>query len=140
VTPRTLAWRADSPFWLDVAAFGELAGDDPEALAGAAALYRGELLEGLDDEWLAEDRERLHRRCLQALERLVALLGERGDHAGAIPYAERLLRQDPLQEAAWRTLMGLHDARGDRARALQATGRPLLLVADDLQWADRETL
>ena len=23
VTPRTLAWRADSPFWLDVAAFEE---------------------------------------------------------------------------------------------------------------------
>ena len=118
VTPRTLAWRADPPFWLDVAAFEELADGDPEALAGAVALYRGDLLEGLDDEWLAEDRERLRRRCLQALERLVALLAERGDHAGAIPYAERLLRQDPLQEAAWRTLMGLHDARGDRARAL----------------------
>jgi DNA-binding SARP family transcriptional activator len=120
VTPRTLAWRADSPFWLDVAAFEELADGDPEALAGAVALYRGDLLEGLDDEWLAEGRERLRRRCLQALERLVALLAERGDHAGAIPYAERLLRQDPLQEAAWRTLMGLHDARGDRARALHA--------------------
>ncbi len=39
---------------------------------------------------------------------------------GRSRYAERLLREDPLREATYRLLMRLHDARGDRARALRA--------------------
>ena len=48
----------------------------------------------------------------------MAQLGARGDHAEAILHAERLLRHDPLHEPTYRTLMALHDARGDRARAV----------------------
>jgi DNA-binding SARP family transcriptional activator len=75
VTPRALRWREDAPCWLDVAAF-EAAADRDElpALREAAALYRGDLLESGYDEWLMEERERLRRRHLQALERLVELL------------------------------------------------------------------
>src|SRR5262249_1332152 len=39
--------------------------------------------------------------------------------SGAIGYAERLLRHDPLHEETYRLLMRLHDARGDRARAVR---------------------
>ena len=127
VTQRTLRWRADAPCWLDVAAFEESAAraereaDDGavDALRVAVELYRGDLLEGADDEWLVDERDRLRRRFLQALERLAALLGASGDHARAIPYAERLLQHEPLHEQTYRLLMGLHDARGDRARALR---------------------
>jgi DNA-binding SARP family transcriptional activator len=125
VTPRTLHWRPDGPFWLDVAAFqGALSRADGEADGGVAALreavelYRGDLLEGSQDEWLLPEREDFRRRFVQAMERLVALLGARGDHAEAIVHAERLLRHDPLHEPTYRALMALHDARGDRARAL----------------------
>jgi DNA-binding SARP family transcriptional activator len=90
------------------------------ALREAAELYRGDLLESGYDEWLLEERERLRRRWLQALERLVELLEARGEPAQAVGHAERLLRADPLREATYRTLMRLHDARGDRARALRA--------------------
>jgi Bacterial transcriptional activator domain len=82
VTPRTLHWRPDGPFWLDVAAFqGALSRADGEADGGVAALreavelYRGDLLEGSQDEWLLPEREDFRRRFVQAMERLVALLG-----------------------------------------------------------------
>jgi DNA-binding SARP family transcriptional activator len=127
VTPRTLRWRAEATGWLDVAAFeAALARADREADGGlaalreAVALYRGDLLEGRHDEWLLGERERLRQRFLGALERLAALLEARGELADAVGHAERLLREDPLREDAHRLLMRLHDARGDRARALRA--------------------
>ncbi|MBX6363449.1 MAG: AAA family ATPase [Gemmatimonadetes bacterium] len=126
-TPRTLRWRADAPFRLDVAAFERAAaagaagtGDAAlDALRTAADLYAGDLLEGAYDEWLDAPRDRLRRRYYEVLERLAAALEARGDHAAAIHYAERLLRHDPLDEGAYRRLMRLHAARGDRARALR---------------------
>jgi DNA-binding SARP family transcriptional activator/TPR repeat protein len=127
VTSRTLRWRADAPFWLDVAALEEsLSRAESEATDGGLAalreaveLYTEDLLEGSYDEWILEERERLRQRYLEALERLSALLEARGDNAEAIMFAERLMRHDPLREATYRLLMRLHDARGDRARALR---------------------
>lgn len=127
VTPRTLQWRMDAPCWFDVAAFEEwlsLADRDVgdsglAALRRAVELYTGDLLEGCYDEWILEERERLRQRYLEALGRLTAALEARGDHAQAIQYAERLLLQDPLREETYRLVMRLHDARGDRARAVR---------------------
>src|SRR5687768_13309173 len=58
VTPRTLQWRADAPFWLDVAVFEQsIANAEREdadgvlaALRDAVELYTGDLLEGCYDE------------------------------------------------------------------------------------------
>ena len=63
---------------VDVLAFERLARRaDPEALQQAAALYRGNLLEGLGvsetpfEEWLREERERLRELALETLARLL---------------------------------------------------------------------
>ena len=117
VTARTLRWRPDAPMWLDVAAFEDAL--DRGALSEAADLYTGELLQGSYDDWLLGERARLHQRFVDALDRLSAMHEEQGEHAEAIGHAERLLRADPLREETWRRLMRLHDARGDRARALR---------------------
>jgi DNA-binding SARP family transcriptional activator len=107
VTQRTLRWRDDAPWWLDVAAFEDAldradrdgqAGQAVGALQEAAELYGGDLLQSGYDEWLLEERERLRRRYLEALERLAELLEAGGEHARAIGHAERLLREDPLRE------------------------------------------
>ncbi|MDQ4030150.1 MAG: AAA family ATPase, partial [Actinomycetota bacterium] len=127
VTSRTLQWRADAPFELDVALFEEaLARVEREqgdallaALREAVDTYAGDLLEGSYDDWVLEQREGLRQQYLEAVERLALLLEERGEPAHAVPYAERLLRHDPLREDTYRLLMRLHDARGDRARALR---------------------
>jgi DNA-binding SARP family transcriptional activator len=127
VTTRTLQWRADAPLRLDVTTFEralaraeEEGADVAGALAEAVDTYGGDLLAGCYDEWLLEERERLRQRYLDALERLAGVLAEGGDHARAIPYAERLARHDPLREETCRLLMRLHGARGDRGRAQRA--------------------
>jgi DNA-binding SARP family transcriptional activator len=124
VTAQTLAWHGS---WTDVAAF-ESALDAADAASGAdraarlreaADLYTGDLLSGWYDDWLLADRDRLRRRALAALTATVSLAEAHGDGETAIRYAERARALDPLDEAAYRTLMRLHDARGDRARALR---------------------
>ena len=117
VGSRTLQWRADAPLWLDVAVFEQALAEG--RLEAAVEAYSGDLVEGSYDDWLLEERERLRDLHLDALERLARELDERGQWAAAIRYAERLVRQDPLREEAYRQLMRLHDRCGDRARALR---------------------
>ncbi|GIW04091.1 MAG: hypothetical protein KatS3mg059_0711 [Thermomicrobiales bacterium] len=127
VTPRTLRWRAEASFWLDVIAFDHAIARSEQAnisealaaLRHAVALYTGDLLEGWYDEWLLGEREHYRQRYLAALERLTTLLEASGDYGDAIVYAERLLQHDPLREETYQLLMRLYDARGDRARALR---------------------
>jgi DNA-binding SARP family transcriptional activator len=73
VTARTVRWRPESPVPLDVAGFERMldapsANDDTrrEALRTAVALYAGDLLDGSDDEWLREERERLRTAAARA--------------------------------------------------------------------------
>src|SRR5215203_436184 len=125
VTSRTLRWRPDAPLWLDVSAFeaaatsGERTTEEElAALQVAVSLYRGDLLEGSYDEWILAERERLRARYVDVLARLTTLLEARGDLAGATRFAEELVRRDSLSEEAYRQLIRLHDAAGDRARAI----------------------
>jgi DNA-binding SARP family transcriptional activator len=124
----TMQWRADAPCWLDVAVFedhlaqAQTAVHDNEQLhhlAQAVSLYGGDLLPGFYSDWLLAERELLAQGYLDALERLAALLEQRCSYREALGYARRLVRADPLHEAAYRRLMDLHLALGDRASALR---------------------
>jgi len=128
ITPQTLQWRSTGDSWLDVAAFEQLiataqTGSDERAriaaLRDAVRLYTGELLAGWYDEWVLTARDRLQQQYAQLLERLVTALEACGETSEAISYAEELLHHDPLNEEAYRLLMRLYTARGDRARALR---------------------
>ncbi|MGD9528376.1 MAG: AAA family ATPase [Pseudonocardia sp.] len=114
VTTKALCWRGE--VWLDVAEFERLldAGHPEEAVE----IHAGELLDGCDDEWLRPERDRLRARLGEALAVVVERAEGRGDLAAALAHAERLRGADPLREATYRLLMRLHDARGERARAL----------------------
>lgn len=129
VTPRTLRWRADQPVWIDAVEFEAAVAraEDAEvdaqervvALRRAVGLYRGDLLEGCYDEWLVAKRERFRDQYRSALQRLTGLLARRRDDAEAIRFGRELLRCDPLQEDAYRLLMRIYDAAGDRAGAVR---------------------
>ena len=137
ITPRTLRWRPDAAYWLDTAAFEDLlargaglptppgeagnggAADRRAALEQAVEIYRGDLLEGCDEGWLTDERDRLRNLLLEALTELAGLFEAAGQFTEAISHVERLLRGHPLHEDAYRRLMRLHDARGDHARALR---------------------
>jgi DNA-binding SARP family transcriptional activator/predicted ATPase len=127
----TLYWQSDAAFSLDVADFARAlaTADAAERVANPAAmraaleqavsLYRGDLLPSCYDEWIAPERDRLYEQQLKALERLVRILEDQREYATAIPYAQRLLRHDPLDEDSYLHLMRLHSLNNDRAGALR---------------------
>jgi DNA-binding SARP family transcriptional activator/tetratricopeptide (TPR) repeat protein len=121
---RSVQWRDDGGADVDVVQFERSAeaglhDDDEGALAAAADLYRGDLLGSCYDDWLAGERARLHGIARAVLGRLVARCTLRGDAAGAIDVAERLLRSEPLDESVYRLLIDLHVGAGDRVRAVR---------------------
>jgi DNA-binding SARP family transcriptional activator len=66
--------------WIDVREFDRLADMDPDA---ALELCRGELFEGLADEWALSARERHRERVIGLLERLAQAAEARGEVRGA---------------------------------------------------------
>jgi DNA-binding SARP family transcriptional activator len=111
---------------VDVAAFEQrVAEGSPAALKEAAALYQGDLLEGLSvseppfEEWLLAERERLRELAIEALAKLLAHQTEAESSERAIQTAVKLLALDPLQEAVHRALMRLYVRQGRRAAALR---------------------
>jgi DNA-binding SARP family transcriptional activator/predicted ATPase len=124
----TVSWRPDAAFQLDVAEFeralaeadtAEREDDQCAGLERAAQLYRANLLPSCYDDWIVPERERLRLRYQQALARLIRLLETRRDYTAAIRHAQRLLRDDPIDEAASRDLMRLLALNSDRAGALR---------------------
>jgi DNA-binding SARP family transcriptional activator len=128
---QTLHWRPDAQCSLDVNHFDSALDQAKRALQvrdlaasrvaleRAVALYTGDLLPSCYDDWIMPLREELRQAYLSALERLVDLLEEARDYAGAIANGQRLLRHDPLHEATYRRLIRLHALDGNRAGALR---------------------
>ena len=111
---------------VDVAAFERLLADGGiAALEQATALYRGELLDGLQprapdfEDWLLVERQRLRRLTLEALATLTMQSAAQGAWDRAATAAARLLALDPLHEGASRVLMQMHADRGERSQALK---------------------
>src|SRR5262249_24975558 len=110
---------------VDACEFEQLAtSDDLEALGRAAALYKGDLLEGISpgstqfEEWLRGQRERLHQLALEVVAKPLAHQMKLEATEPAIQTALRLLSLDPLQEVTHRALMRLYAQKGRRAAAL----------------------
>jgi DNA-binding SARP family transcriptional activator/tetratricopeptide (TPR) repeat protein len=125
-TAQTLALRE---FTSDVTAFDAADGTDDRA---AVDRYTGDLMEGCYDEWLTAERDEYRRRVTAALSRLVPRLEQRGELDAALRYAERARTLDRLAEAPYRALMRLHDAHGDRARAVRVYHECVTMLEDEL--------
>lgn len=98
--------RAGPELWVDVEQFERLAAqDDPEAAQAAAALYRGELLPELFDDWLVVRRAALHERLVAGLLRVGASAEASDALDRALTAYQRAAQADPLDEDAVR---GLH--------------------------------
>jgi DNA-binding SARP family transcriptional activator len=121
---RTIRWRPDGPFRLDVAAFEgaiEYAGGrDIEALRAAVAMYKGDLLPSIYDDWIAPYRDRLRGLILRTLETLAARLEDRREYRAAMEQMGRLVAIDPLAESGYQGLMRMAALAGDRTAGLRA--------------------
>jgi len=128
--------------WIDVWEFERLAGADPEP---ALELCRGELLEGIEDDWALLARARHRDRVIELLENRARACEQDGDLRGAIEFGRRQVDLDPFDEGAHRRLMTRLDEAGDRAGALltyralservrRELGVPLSALTRDLAW------
>ncbi len=132
VTRETVQLNCTSDCWLDVRAFQEgittANPASPLAEAGllkAAALYRGDFLEGFYvkdsaafEDWALLIRDRLQRQAAAALQRLVEIYEGQGDYAQACAYAWRWTELEPWQEEAHQHLMRALALNGQRTTAL----------------------
>ncbi len=137
ITRQMVSLDADHPIWLDSVELGceidraaemwssglDLA--SAERLNRALALYKGEFLSGFYirdsqgfENWMIQDRERLHRQVIDALHHLVEVYLACGAHTAGITQASRLLQLDPLREEAHRQMMMLLARIGQRNAAL----------------------
>lgn len=101
-------------------------------LARAVELYRGDLVEGIYDDWCTLERERLRLLFLAALERLMVHHMKRGEWRAAIGRGCELLRHDPLRESIHRSIMECHYAAGDRPSAIRQFERCADILREEL--------
>ena len=116
VATREAAGLAGEP-WTDAAAFAALVAEGRDA--DALELCRGDLLAGLDDDWIVAARDEHRDAQSAALARLAAAAGPEE----ALRHARARVALDPLSEDAHRDLMRRQADAGDRAAALATYGR-----------------
>lgn len=131
----TISLNPQADVVLDVALFRSLLGQAAKqttpalripTLEEAADLYRGEFLAGFSlkegggfNEWVMARAEGLRRELMTALGQLVEDYSALDQLQSAIPYAQRLVELDPLNEAAHRSLMQLYALADQPAAALR---------------------
>jgi predicted ATPase len=109
-------------------------------LQRATSLAHGAFLEGFSlrdapafDDWARFQREYWHVRINEVFDRLSQLQFEAGELVPALETVNRWLVLTPLHEEAYRRLMRLHFAAGDRAAALQAYDVCRTKLSTDMQ-------
>jgi len=110
-----------------------------EALEKGLSLYRGPFLDGFSladsppfEEWVTLQRERFHRRAIDALEDLAAAHEQRGAFEPGIQAARRAVALDPLRERAHRQLMRLLALNGQRGAAMAQYDACCRALAEEL--------
>jgi predicted ATPase len=113
---RTVGWNSAAGVWVDALDFESEATADPSR---AIDLYGGDLMAGIDDEWIEPIRMRLRETQLELL--LAAMLQARdGEPQRAVSCAQRILAIDPFDEASLRCIVAVRASAGDRAGAVRA--------------------
>ncbi len=123
----SVALRRGHGLRIDVDEFRErLSSEQPERLAKAVELYRGDLLAGFTlrdsvafDDWQYFETDSLRRELSDALDRLAEFHAGRGEYDAAIARARRRLTLNPLDESAHRRLIELYARKGERVAAVR---------------------
>ncbi len=121
----------DCGLWLDVAIFETQLGlllaqpvqhmqaDDASRLTEVLGLYTGDLLDGVYDDWVLRERERLRNLYLNGLARLMRYYHRQRDFEASLACGQQILRQDPIREDVHRELMRVYVESGQRALAIR---------------------
>jgi DNA-binding SARP family transcriptional activator/tetratricopeptide (TPR) repeat protein len=136
----TVQFQRMAPYWLDIDAFEQLeTRRDPDSLAAAVELYRGEFLEGLYlarcaefEIWLVKERERWRQQVTGVLGELVTHHSQRGEYKQGLRFAQRLLALEPWQEETHRQMMRLLAYNDQRGAALVQYETCRRILAEEL--------
>jgi DNA-binding SARP family transcriptional activator/tetratricopeptide (TPR) repeat protein len=123
--------------WVDALEFEERF--EAGSLERALELGEGELLAGLDDDWVYSARDDHRDRLIAAYSGLAAAAEQAGDLATAVRWTRRLVSHDPLSEEAHRALICRLAEAGDRASALAAFAQLRTRLADELHMTPSAT-
>ena len=85
-----------------------------KAYETAAALYRGEFMQGSYDEWAEEQRSYYREQYLRLLEILAQSAQKAEEWSRSLSIAQRILREDPFREDVHCVMMRAHAAQGNR--------------------------
>jgi DNA-binding SARP family transcriptional activator len=124
-----VGFNRESEYWLDLEVFEKETNhlityplqtaheQNVQELEETLNLYRGELLEGLYDDWALGDRERLRALFLKSLMYLMQYYKVHGVYEKASVYGQQILNLDPIREDIHREMMRLYLGSGQRALA-----------------------
>lgn len=122
-------WSCD--YWLDVQMFKKsvtplldkavvnLADEEVLQLERSLALYRGELLDGIYDDWTLVEREQLRLMYINALTQLMNYYTHYNAFEKSLEFARAILKEDPLREDIHRAMMRLYNSTGQRTLGVQ---------------------
>ena len=132
----------NSDLWLDTAAFSTLIHDDPGGkaeLSEAVDIYRGDFLEGFAvadtapfEDWQFQQCEYFHREYGETLRKLIEAHARIKEYEAALPYAQRWLALDTLNEAAHRDIMRILAGMGNRTGAIRQYETCVQVLKDHL--------
>ena len=80
-------------------------------------------LEGYDNDWVLQERERLHCLFVRSTFELMRTAAMRGQYEHALDYARRILAMDALRENTQRDVILLLVLNGQRAEAIRTYHR-----------------
>ena len=98
----------------------------------AVALYRGEFMQGVYDDWVEEQRSYYREQHTRLLETLAKAALKAEDWSRALHYAQRILRDDSFREDVHALMMRAHAALGNRVAVRQQYEELRQLLQDEL--------
>jgi DNA-binding SARP family transcriptional activator len=100
-----------------------LSGGDLDDVSGAVERYAGPFLDGYDDDWVLQERERLHCLFIRSTFELMRAAANQGHYERALDFGRRVLAIDPLRESVQQDVMLLLVLNGQRVEAIRTYQR-----------------
>ncbi len=134
VDPISIAFSAESDYWLDVAILKKPQGEGVSAdgLIESLSAGHGELLPGFYDDWIALERERLLAVFEQKMANLLGALIKEQRWTDILDWGEQWIASGETPELAYRALMIAHSALGDLSKVAAVWQRCLYSMRKQL--------
>ncbi|MBS0248462.1 MAG: winged helix-turn-helix domain-containing protein [Proteobacteria bacterium] len=102
---------------------GTISPGDVSDISRTVENYGGPFLDGYDDDWVLQERERLHCLFIRSTFELMRVAASQGYYERALDFGRRLLAVDPLRESIQQDMMLLLLLNGQRVEAIRTYQR-----------------